>query len=43
MRARTTRRRPSDLTLVVGLAVGVTVLMALVALWMYWMAPALMR
>jgi hypothetical protein len=43
MRDRTTRRRPSDLSLVVGLAVVVTVLMAVVALWMYWMAPALIR
>jgi hypothetical protein len=43
MRERTTRRRPSDLTLVVGLAVGMTILMALVAVWMYWMAPALIR
>ena len=43
MREPTTRRRPSDLALVPGLAIGVTVLMALVAVWMYWMAPALIR
>ena len=43
MREPTTRRRPSDLALVVGLAVSVTILMALVALWMYWMAPAVIR
>jgi hypothetical protein len=42
VREPTTPRRPSDLALVVGLAVAVTFLMAAVALWMYWMAPALM-
>ena len=43
MREPDTRRRPSDLALVLGLAVAVTLVMAAVALWMYWMAPALLR
>lgn len=41
MREPTNRRWPSDLVLVLGLAIGVTAVMALVAFWMYWMAPAL--
>ena len=37
------RRRSIELTLLLVLAIAGTAVMALVAIWMYWMAPALLR
>lgn len=43
MSERTPPRRTTELTLLLVLAIAGTAVMALVAVWMYWVAPALIR